>query len=292
MCLRTLLFTLLLAAVPLHAADFVVVGSDLLGEKFSPALTAVALRAGLTLKLQLTGSRAGLDALQAGQADLALLVFAPQEKPPGAPFVMRPVAYHTVVAIVPAGLPLEQVSFAQLRAIYCASEGDQPPKNWADLGVPLSNEWAHLGVNPVISGPGGGLAYDLFRHMVLPSPGLRTVVTVESDGPAALNRLVGGANGVAIVAALPPGRKDLKALSVSRGTRDVPFPPTAENIVSGDYPIRLPLQAVFRADAAKRLLPLLRLLHGDAAAALWLDAQLVPLPASARAGQMAELEAM
>ena len=70
------------------------------------------------------------------------------------------------------------------------------------------------------------------------------------------------------------------------------FLPTAENIFSGDYPIRLPLHVVFRADAAKRLLPLLRFLHGGEALPLWQGAQVMPLPATAREGQMLELEGM
>ena len=97
---------------------------------------------------------------------------------------------------------------------------------------------------------------------------------------------------MALVPALPPGRKDLKALPVSRGTRDAAFGPTPDNLNSGDYPIRLPLQVVFRADAAKRVLPLLRFLYGDEAVQLWQDVQLIPLPPSARTGQVAEFEAM
>jgi phosphate transport system substrate-binding protein len=296
MRLTVFLSALLLATAPLRAAEadgLTVVGSDLLGKKFSAGLTAFAQRAGLALKLNLTGSHAGLDALQDNKADLALLVFSKREKPPGAPFVARPVAYHTVVAVVPADLPLEQLSFAQLRAIYCASEGDQPPKSWDALGVPATSTWGRASISPVISGPGGGLAYDLFRNNVLPSPGLRVVVTVEADASAALKRVAVGSSGLAIVPVLPPGRKDLKALSLSRGTRDVAFGPTPENIHSGDYPVpSLPLHLVFRADAAKRLLPLLRFLHSTDAVTLWQDAQLVPLPASAREGQIAEFETM
>ena len=292
MRLTALLSALLLAAAPLCAADagLTLAGFDLLGAKFSTGLTALAKRTGVSLTLNLTGSHSGLESLQNGKADVALLVFAPQEKPPGPPFVALPVAYHTVIAVVPADLPLEQLSFAQLLTIYSVYGGDQPPKNWDALGVPASSPWSHLPIAPVLSGSGGGLAYDLFRHDVLTSHELRAIVVVETDGAAALKHLADGSSGLALVASLPPGRKDLKALSLSRGANSTAYGPTPENVHAGDYPVRLPLQVVIRAEAAKRALPLLRLLFSAEAVPLWQEAQLVPLSTSDREDQVAKFE--
>jgi phosphate transport system substrate-binding protein len=279
------LFLLLLTAIPAARADLVVVGSDLMGQNFATGLTTLAGQAKVAVQLDLTGSRVGLEKLRAGQADLALLVFSTQETPPGAPFVARPVAYHTAVVVVPASLPLAQVSYAQLRDLFSDNEGAATLVHWSDLGVTDPN-WAAGKILLWMSGSGGGLSYDIFQHTVLPTPGLRSTVQVDLDGPAALKHTAVPEGGLAIVPSLPAGQDQLRVVPVARGLHDVAFLPTPENVHTGDYPIRLPLYVVFRSDARARVLPLLRILYGPEAVALWQGAQLVPLPPQARDQQV------
>jgi phosphate transport system substrate-binding protein len=295
-CIRHHALALLCLLLPLCAARaaapaVTLVGTDLLGAEFSAGVTAFAQRTHLAVALKLSGSRPGLEALQAGTADLALLMFAANEKPPAAPFVARPVAFCTAAVVVPAGLPLEQLNFAQLRALYAEAE-PAPPKFWFNLGLSSADDWGRRPVTPMICGPGGGLSFDLFRHTVLTAPALRAAVTVDDDSPATVRHLLATDGGIAILPLPPTGRRDVKTLPIARGTREVAFTPTAENIYSGDYPLRLPVQVVFRADAAKRLLPLLRFLYSPEAAPLWQGANLMPLPTTAREGQVIEFEAM
>ncbi len=283
--MRPLLLLFLLAAIPAARADLTVVGSDLMGKNFATGLAALAGRAQVAVRLDLTGSRVGLEKLRAGQADLALLVFSSQETPPGAPFVARPVAYHTAVMVVPASLPLAQVSYAQLRDLFSDSEGAADNVRWSDLGV-TDPQWAGKKIILLMSGSGGGLSYDLFRRTVLLTPGLRPTVQVDLDGPAALKHTAVAEGGLAIVPSLPAGQNQLRLVPVARGLHDVAFLPTPENVHTGDYPIRLPLHVVFRADATARVLPLLRILYGTEAVALWQEAQLVPLPPQSRDQQV------
>jgi phosphate transport system substrate-binding protein len=285
-----LLLLLLIAAVPALQADLTVVGCDLLGPEFSIGLGAAARRDGFPVKLDLAGSRLGLDTLQAGKADLALLVFSPKETPPGAPFVARTVAYHTAVVVVPAGLPLAQISFSQLRDLFSDSEGASSYARWSDFGI-TTPEWAGAKILLGMSGSGGGLSYDLFRYDVLLSPGLRPTIRIDEDGAAALKRVAVPEGGLTIVPSLPAGQAGLRVVPVARGMRDVAFLPTPENVNTGDYPIRLPLYVVFRADAKPRLLPLLRYLYSNEAVALWQGAQLVPLPPQVRSQQVQEFAA-
>ncbi len=277
----------LLVAGPLGAADLSVVGSDLLGEKFSAGMMAFAKRAGLPLRLEFTGSRAGAETMQQGKADLALLVYAPDELPPGPPLVVRTVAWHTAVVVVPKTMPLEEISYRELQGIFGENQG-LSLRRWSDLGV--TGEWAGRPIVPVMGGPGGGLAGDLFRAR-LPVPRLLGVVHVEPDPTAALRRLGGKEGGIAILP-MPPVQAEFKVLPVAAHPRDRAFLPTADNIFTGDYPLRLPLNVVFRADAARRLLPLLRFLYSEEAVALWQEAQLMALPPQARAGQVTEFEGM
>lgn len=288
--MRLLSILALLLAVPLASpgADLTVVGSDLLGEGFARGVTDFARRTALPLKLELEGTRVGTERLQAGRADLGLFVFTAREKPPGAPFVAQTVAYHTAVVVVPADMLLTQITIQQLRMIYGDSEA-QTYQRWFDLGV--RGDWNSATIQPFLNGSGGGLSYDLFRYTVLLSPKLRPTVTVTENAAAALKHLANKEGGIAVVPMLPAGQTKLKTLLLARGAADVAFGPTPDNIHNGDYPIRLPLYLVFRKDATKRLLPLLRFLFSEDAVPLWEGAQLVPLPAQARTAAVFGLEA-
>jgi phosphate transport system substrate-binding protein len=283
-----LLLTLLL--VPLgQAADVRVVGSDLLGKNVTDALTAYSKRNDLGLALVLEGSRSGLLQLKAGQADLAMVVFPPGENPPEAPFVALPVAYHTAVVVVPASLPLTQIKFTQLNAIY-GDDAQSGVKRWNDLGV--TGEWANRNILPNIPGPSGGITYDLFRYTVLTAPALKPTIGVRSSLAETLTSVRGDEGGMAILPVLPPNQPRLKTLLVGRSEQDVAFGPTPENIHSGDYPIRLPLYLVFHKDSVKRLQTTLRYLLSEDAVPMWEGANLVPLPIQARNQQIFDLEVL
>lgn len=272
----------------LHA-EVRVVGSDLFGPKFSAALTAHAKRNELDLTLALAGSRVGLEQLKNGQADLGVVVFAPGEQPPGPPFVSLPVAYHTTVVVVPASVPVTQITFGQLNAIY-GDDAQSGVRRWNDLGV--TGEWAHRNILPNIPGPGGGITFDLFRYTVLTAPKLKPTVSVQAGLAETLTRIRGEEGGMAILPLLPPEQPRLKTLLVARDAKEVAFGPTPENIHSGDYPIRLPVYVVFRKEDAKRMQPTLRYLLSEDAVPVWDSVHLVPLPIQARNQQIFDLEVL
>ncbi len=270
-------------------AEVRLVGSDLLGKEFTQSLTDYSKRNDLGVQLALGGSRAGLEKLKSGQAELGLMVFSPEEKPPEAPFVALPVAYHTAVVVVPASLPLTQITYDQLNIIY-GDEARSGLKLWGDLGV--TGMWSLRNIQPNITGPGAGLTYDLFRYTVLRTPALKPTVGMQADLTESLTRIRGDEGGVAILPLLPPNELRLKTLLVARGAQDVAFGPTPDNIHSGDYPIRLPVYLVFRKEAAKQLQPILRYLLSEDAVTLWQSARLVPLPIQVRNQQIFDLEVL
>ena len=285
----TVLFLTVFFSAIVAQAEIRVVGSDLFGKDFTTALAAYSKRNDLDLKLKLEGSRTGLGELQAGRAELGLVVFSPGEKRPEAPFVILPVAYHTVVVVVPATLPLTQITFTQLNTIY-GDDAQSGLKRWMDMGV--TGEWAARNILPNIPGPGGGITYDLFRYTALKAPELKPTVGVQAGLAESLSRIRGEEGGMAILPVLPANQPRLKTLLVGRGSQDVAFGPTPENIHSGDYPIRLPVYVVFRKDDAKRLQTTLRYLLSEDAVALWENAQLVPLPIQARNQMIFDLEVL
>ncbi len=270
-------------------AEVRVVGSDLLGNDFTTTLSSYSERSDLGLTLALDGSRAGLEQLKAGRADLAVMVFAPGEKPPEAPFVAIAVAYHTVVVVVPSSLPLTQITYGQLNSIF-GDDSQSGVKRWSDLGV--TGEWAPRIILPTIPGPGGGLTYDFFRYTVLSAPSFRPTVGVQPGLAETLTRIRGDEGGIAILPSLPVNQPRLKTLLVARGAQDVAFGPSPDNIHTGDYPIRLPVYLVFRKDGAKALQGTLRYLLSEESVPLWEKAQLVPLPIQVRNQQIFDLEVL
>jgi len=270
-------------------ADVRIVGSDLLGKDFTDAVATYSKRNELGLKLSLEGSRSGIEQLQSGLADLGLLVFSPGEKRPEAPFVMLPVAYHTVAVVVPSTLSLTQITFAQLNMIY-GDDAQSNLKRWRDLGV--TGEWANANILPNIPGGAGGITYDLFRYTVLKAPTLKPTVGVQASLAATLTRIRGDEGGIAVLPLMPENQPRLKTLLVAKGAQDVAFGPTSENLHSGDYPIRLPVYLVFRKDAAKRLQPVLKYFLSEDAVRLWEGAQLVPVPIQARNQMIFDLEVL
>ena len=270
-------------------ADTRIVGSDLLGQDFVNTLTAYSKRNDLGLKIELSGSESGLEKLRTGLADLGIIVLGPNEKKPDAPFMTIPAAYQTAVVVIPAAIPLTQLTFDQLNGIF-ADSADSSLKRWGDLGV--TGDWANRNILPTITGPGGGLSYDLFRHTVLAAPSLKPTVPVQDSAAAALQRISGDEGGMAVLPLLPDGQTGLKALLIARGSGDVAFGPTPDNIYTGDYPIRLPVYFVFKKTSVKNLQLLLRYLLSEEAVPLWKNAQLVPLPIQARNQQIFDLEVL
>lgn len=289
--MRFLPLVLLAAALSFSSlrAEVRVVGSDLLGKDFAAALNDYSRRNDLGIKLDLAGSETGWEQLQQGRADIGFILLAPGEKKPEAPFVVLTAAYQTAVVVVPAALPLTQISFDQLNAIY--NDGSESTiRRWGDLGV--AGEWANRNILPNITGPEAGLSCDLFRYTVLRTPDLKPTVIMQKNEAATLKRITGDEGGIAVMPSLPVGQPTLKALLISRTTNDVAFGPTADNIQSGDYPIRLPLYVVFKKSSAKQLQLVLRYLLSDDALPLWKSARLVPLPAQARNQQVFDLEVL
>lgn len=282
-------FLLTLLLTPFVHAEVRIVGSDLLGPKVTETLEAFSKRNDLDLKLDLEGSRLGLQQVKTGEADLAIVVFPPDDTLPTAPLVAMPVAYHTAVVVLPNTLPVSQITFEQLNAIY-GDDSKSDLKRWNDLGV--TGTWSHRNILPTIPGPGGGLTYDIFRYTVLTSPALKPTVSVQPGLRETLARVSGDEGGMAIMPLPPKESTRLKTLLVARGSQDVAFGPTPENLHSGDYPIRLPLYLVFHKESAKRLQLTLRFLLSEDALPMWESANVIPLPVHARNQQIFDLEVL
>jgi phosphate transport system substrate-binding protein len=271
----------------LSAEPIRLVGSDLVADTLGPELKAFAAVNELPLAIELRGSRLGMETLQAGGADLALVVLGSEDTPPGPEFVNSIVGYLTTVVAVPATVPLSQIHFGQLAGVFGASEVTNI-KRWSELGV--TGSWGVRGITAVAVSRRGGLAVDLFRYEVLKTPDLKSTVVQFKDVASATARIGGEEGGIALLPSPPEEGGPLKVLLVAKGERDVAYGPTSENLHTGDYPLRLPVRLVFRKTDAKRLNFLIRHLLADETAPTLLKAGVVPLPVQTRNQLVFELE--
>lgn len=240
-------------------------GSDLLGDEFFRALHTTAVREQWPVTTALDGSRAGLNAVRDGRAQLAV-VAVPRDEEPSALAGMEsvPVAWHRVVVLVPATSPLEQVTFQQLAGIF----GREAPMNfnrWGDLG--LADEWAGSPITAHAPAVGTGLTLDFFRQAVLHGSTLKNFVGRFRTLEELSLRLAGESRAIAVAATPLPVEAGAKVLAVGVRAGDPSFRPTPENLDSGDYPLGVAVRAVFPRDSWTQVAPAVRFVLSDAGAA-------------------------
>jgi phosphate transport system substrate-binding protein len=278
------------ATIASARAEVRVVGSDLLGVEFSKALYDFAGRSSLTVALAFDGSRPALDELKAGRADLALLTLPAAEELAAPAFHSLPIAYHRVVILAPAACPLPQLTLDQVTGIFGAGGGAAVIDRWGDLG--LGGDWATAPVGVLAPEVGAGVVLEYFRHAVLRDRELRANAVRYRDPVALQRRFSGEARALALAAAPLAEPAPAKVVPLAARAGYPAFLPTPENLHSGDYPLRLPLRLVFRREITRELRSLLAFLLGDEAAAHFARAGVVPLPATARAQQLAAVQKM
>lgn len=281
-------FAVVMAAVlTASAADFQIVGTDLLGVGASQALYRFSAQAGLSLTLAFDGSRPGLGQLQAGRADVAVLILAPNETGTVAGFESVTLAYYCVAVIVPATVPLEHITVGQLRDVFGES-GSKNLSRWGDLGV--KGDLATSAIGTEVPAVGQGIAVDFFRQTVLQDRPFKSTVGRYATPAELALRLTGERRVLALAAGRGSNAPGGKVVRVAVRAGEPAFSPTPENLHSGDYPLALPLRVVFRRERARALRPVLRFLFSEEFAPVLEQAQIVPLAPAARQQQLAALE--
>jgi ABC-type phosphate transport system, periplasmic component len=285
-------FSVALFTSSLFAAEAIrVAGSDLLDGALRENLEGFAKENDLALRFDLRGSRLGLTALQQGRADIALLVFGAQDPKPGPEMSNAVIGYLTSVVVVPADVSLTQISYPQLAGVFGASELNNY-RRWSEIGA--LGEWAPRAISGMVLRRDTGLSLDLFRYNVLQTPELKPTIAQLDNAEEAYVRLLGNEGGIAILPSAPPPDKKLKVLLLAKGSGagDVAYPPTAENLHTGDYPLRLPVHLVFRKGEAGKLSRVIRHLLADETAPALQAVGVVPLPVQARNQLVFDLETM
>lgn len=278
---RHLALAALCTALPLiaAAADVRLVGSDLLRPALEKTLADAKPGPGRALRLRLEGSHSAMEELRAGRADLAVVVFGPDEPLPEGEFRLIPLAYQVVTFAVNDANPVRQVSYAQLGGIW----GEKEPLNirqWGDLGA--AGAWALRSISPNMLDDPNLLAGDIFLHGVLKNPVFSTTILKLSTADELRLRVRVDSNCIGMFPGLLRDTAGLHVLLVSRDGADVPFGPTPENIHTGDYPVRLPFYIAFNPLRTAELQPVVAALLGDNVAASLEKEGFVAVPENAR----------
>ncbi len=282
-----LVVMLLFFASAARAADLRIVGSDLLGLEFFKAIYAFAGAEDIRISLALDGSRPGLDQLKAGRAELALLTLPSGEGIDTAIFEDMPLGWHCVVVLVPSSAPLERVNFFELAAIFGA-DGPVSYNRWGDLGP--AGEWAGSAISPLVPTAGQNLTGEIFRHTVLRGRVIKPHVGHYTSAVDLSRRLAGDSRAIALSPTFPAGGKGIKLLGVAVRANTPAILPTPERLLSGDYPLGLPLRVVFRREANGSVRTILRFLLSDSVAFIFERAGLVPVPSAARRQRLLALD--
>ena len=272
---------------PATAADVRVVGSDLLGQEFFKALHIFAAREKIPLATAFDGSRSGLEDVRSGRSPLALVTLPRDEEAHLlAGLEALPIGWHRVVVLVPASSPLEQITLPQLAGIF-GREAPVSLNRWGDLG--LEGEWAGSPITAHAPAAGEGVALGFFRRAVLNGGALKNFVgryrTMEDLGL----RLAGESRAIALASTPLPVEAGAKALAVATGAGPPAFRPTPENLASGDYPLGLPVRAVFLRALWPQVGPLVKFALGEESAAALERAGLVT---GAPAGRQRDLHTL
>jgi len=264
-----------------------IVGSDVLGADFTQRLFAAGSQARLNLHVTLDGSLPAAGRLQQGTADAGLLILAPGSATFPVGFRRVPLAYFAVAVVAAAENPLDRITPGQLTAVFGPRETATAPR-WGDLG--LAEPWATRAISLHAPAPAGGLAHDLFRHLVLGGRPLRDTVVLHKEGGQAVAPAVAARPGaIGFLPATDALSAGLKILAVGVTESSPAFRPEARALHLGRYLLRLPLELVYRETASPELAAFLQLALGEQGAALFASSGLIPSPAEARAEALAGL---
>lgn len=255
-------------------------GSDLAAPALAGVLQTGPVLQGMEWKLDMTGSKPGLDALRAGSADAAVVLVEslPAKGEPGIDYT--PLAYRAPVIVVSANNPIPQITLPALAAVLGEGETENY-RRWSELGLP--GEWSARTILISAASLEDPLLLDYLRLRVLKTPRLKTSIATGTPAAALLARLRQDESAIGIFPSMPADMTGLRVVPVALNTGGIAFGPTPENVHAGDYPMRLILVVATTHGAGEPTTSAIRALLADSVAQALASHGFVPVPAGVRA---------
>ena len=233
--IRTL--CLLLSAFSLtavHLQAITIAGSDLLVPAIQEALQEQLAAAGLDADLSFGGSLLAMEQLQDGTADAAILAIPDGDgtMPGGRTF---PFCFQVVAFAVHATNPVSELTYQQLTSIY---EKDGVLSNWSDLTAAL--EWRDRKIAFWDVRSKSAITLEIFNAVVLKGRPLKDGVRYSVNDAEQIQSLI-MENPSAMMAvpaiSLTPS---IRFLGIKKDESGQAYTPSGDNVLFGDYPLRLP----------------------------------------------------
>lgn len=264
-----------------------IVGSELIADPLTELLKARAAEFGVKLDVEFGGSQPGEYSLRVGGADIAILLENPHGDDFPESWVSMPVGHIGAFVIAPRELTIDQLTFEDLARIFGADSAVTNTR-WGDFGA--EGKWGSNPITAHVTTPAEGLAYEIFRHRVLPRPKFKVLVREYDSVEETRNAMMKDDAGIAVVPWWDESDTRFKALLVSPSSSEVAFGPTPQNMAIGDYPLAMTLSLVFERARAPELLAWLKYWYSDEVSAALREAKVMPLPRTLRNQLVFDLE--
>lgn len=278
--LLTLTLLSIAAVLPVTQAQETVTvrlaGSDLLPKVWVDFVTERAAERGIELRATLLGTLDAERRVSARSADFAL-VAAPRGDEIPQNWRRIPLAYQVVLVVVHRSNPVNALSYAELRSIF--GTGGR-----AEQWGAFSNEagWGARKINPGMLRVEDNLSHEIFSHYVMDGQLLRTTIRFTRNTPTLLSMV---ADDVGAIVVMPSGPLTglARQMPISREQGSPAFSPTPDNVMFGDYPLRLPFYLAWdSAHVSDAFNEMVEILLSDESAAILEANMLMPLPPTER----------
>ncbi|MCD8482454.1 MAG: substrate-binding domain-containing protein [Verrucomicrobia bacterium] len=259
----------------MHGETIRVFGSDLLSGALQQALRDFAQADDLQVDVALSGSSIARREIDNGRAHIAILA-APDGRLSIPDHRAVPLGFQVVTVIVHESNPVTQLSIPQLVSIY-AQGAPVNIEDWGALGG--GGVWRARKINMNAIRMRNNIALEIFNNLVLGDREMKTAVTFWQDPRALGTRVMEDNSAIAIMPSAAQ-RPLTRTLAIAAEAGGQAFPPTPENVLFGDYPLRMPFYIVFRngsEDTNPTINALLRFLLSDEIAQKLTAAGFMPL---------------
>jgi len=242
------LFSLLFAclafflATPSMSGETIrVVGSDFAGAVLKFSTDREDSLGSDKVSYQMTGSYIGLLKLRDNFADVAFVLQTSDGHPGIEELTTIPIGFWGIYFAVEESNPLNEVGVDVLTEVFRKTRGGLKSE-WGTL-LPDSPKWGNRLVFVTFdvesSDPSFPVLLNQFFDNEVPH-------NFSSMGERIENPYLAGASNLLVMARMPRPGKGLRALSLVQSGQSVGFPPSAESMFFGDYPLRMSLSIVVR----------------------------------------------
>jgi hypothetical protein len=281
----TFIFLSALMALPLvqsHASS--IGGSDLFPDELQSAIRQAALAHGIDADMDFAGSLIGWQKLTAGQLDCAIVAYN-ETLPTDNAIEHFAVAFQVAKLAVHTSNPTESISYANLISAFAA---DGIVDSWRSLTDDAA--WQNRQISLAAVRGGNAMALEIFNAEVVGDDNLKREIVFSTDTTAITNLFVQNQAVLAIVPAVAEG-SNFRFLAVQQDASAPAYSPGADNVLFGDYGLRLPFHVAFREGIDPELRSSwMRALLSDEVTAALEAARFMPIPPTERNALLGTLD--